>query len=132
MRKILRLVEIVAGKRRGLLQPMRLIHIQLRQEPTYARGGRTILETCFTAIGKMMDTTHTRDSVHKQQERSHTKEILCTSCQWEILKPITGTTVHLSREIYIRLPMETQDPRQRVTQVIITSNQGSIYHLTLR
>src|SRR5436190_6433925 len=101
MRKILYLVWTPAGERRGSLQPIRLIYTQLWQDLMYAKSGMTIQETCCTVIGKMMELTQTRNSIHKLQEQLYTKEILCTRLQREIPKRITRTIVLLSREICI-------------------------------
>src|SRR2546423_1777762 len=88
-----------------------------------AKNGVMILVICCTVIGKMKETTQTRASTRRCREQFYTKEIRPTLCQQKRLKRITKAINLLSHEIYIWLPMETQDLKCRARQEIITSNQ---------
>src|SRR2546430_17505458 len=109
MRNILCLVGTAAGERRGSLQLIRLIYTQLWQGLMYAKSGMTIQETCCTVIGKMMEMTQTRNSLHKGHEEVYMKEILCIRLQREIPKRIRRTVVLLSRVICICHSVEAHD-----------------------
>src|SRR6266581_7418232 len=63
--RILRLIVNVAGEHQGLLPPIRLILTRQWQKLMYARNGKTIQGICVMVIGKMMESSHTRNSGHK-------------------------------------------------------------------